>query len=148
MAPGILYISYLGLLVPIRLGISISLLFIAIKANIVSFYQGFDWEAVPGHLLLTVTAVTNAILAVFSLALAAIRDEDKLPPRIRWNCAACGIIVRVGLLALTVVTIVVTAEAADAGHFRVSELVLAEVILGLLLYVSSYLKESFPCVLT
>ena len=148
MAPGILYIPYPGLIIPVRFTISISLFFIAIKANVVSFYQGFDWEPIPGHLLLTLTAVTNAILAVISLALAAIRDEDKLPPRIRWNCAACGIIVRVGLLTLTVVTIVVTAEAADAGHFRVNELVLAEVTLGLLLYVSSHPKELFPWILT
>ena len=143
MAPGILYIPYPGLIVPVRFTISISLLFIAIKANVVSFYQGFDWEPIPGHLLLTVTAVTNVTLAVFSLALAAIRDEDKLPPRLRWNCATCGIIVRVGLLTLTVVTVVVTAKAADTGHFRVNELVLAEVTLGLLLYVSLHLKTSY-----
>jgi hypothetical protein len=85
----------------------------------------------------------QASLAVISLALAAIRDEDKLSPRIRWNCAACGIIIRVGLFALTVVTTVVTAQAADEGHFRVIELVLAEVTLGLLLYVSSYLKALY-----
>jgi len=137
MPPGILYIPYPGLIIPIRFTISISLLFIAIKSNVVSFYQGLDWATVPGHPLLTATAITNAVLATISIALAAIRDEDVLPPRIRWNCAACGIVVRIVLLALTIVSIVVTVEAAGAGHFRVNELVLAEVTLGLLLHVPS-----------
>jgi lysylphosphatidylglycerol synthetase-like protein (DUF2156 family) len=140
MAPSILSVPFPSLIIPVRFSISISLVFIAVKANVVSFYQGLDWEPIPGHLLLTVTAVTNTVLAVISLALAGIRDEDKLTPRVRWNCAALGMVVRLGLFALTIVTIVVTAEAAAVGHFRVNELVLAEVTLGFLVYVSSHLR--------
>lgn len=136
MSPGILYI-YPGLIVPIRFTISIALFFIAVKANVVAFYQGRDWSECPGHPLLLATALINSILSGLSLILSLIRDEDKLPPRVRWNCAAIGAVVRFFLFQLTLSTAIKTANNGLAGSFRLNEFVLAEVTLSLLLWVHS-----------
>lgn len=135
MSPGILFIPYPGLIIPVRFSISIALLFVSIKANVVASSQALDWITLPGHLLLLVNALVNAVLAGISLALAAIREEDELSPVLRWKCACCAIIVRIVLFPVAVWTIIAVAESASQGHLRVNELVLAEVTLGIMLYV-------------
>jgi hypothetical protein len=132
MSPGILYI-FPGLIIPIRFTISIALFFISIKANVVAFYEGKDWSSCSGHPLLLGTAILNSVLSMLSLIVSLIRDEDKLPPRVRWNCALFGMVVRILLFILTIFTIIVTAISGVGRSFRMNELVLAEIALGLLL---------------
>jgi hypothetical protein len=132
MSPGILYI-YPGLIIPIRFTISIALFFISIKANVVAFYEGKDWGSCLGHPQLLGTAIVNAVFSMLSIIVSLIRDEDKLPPRVRWNCAIFGMVVRILLFILTIFTIIVTAVSGAARSFRTNELVLAEITLCLLL---------------
>jgi hypothetical protein len=133
MSPGILYIRYFGIIIPIRITLSFALLFISIKANVISASEGVEWSLQPGHHFLLATALVNIGLAVVSIALFLIRDEDKLSPRLRWTSAVCGLATRLFLFALVILTIVVTALAAQRSEFRINELVLTFIALGLLL---------------
>jgi NADH:ubiquinone oxidoreductase subunit K len=109
MAPGILYIKYPGLIIPVRFTISIAILFIGIKANVVAFYEQQDWRDYPAHVFLLVTAIVNTTLAGLSIVLAFIREDEKLPAEIRWRCAVWGILFRAMLFALTIVSVIVIA---------------------------------------
>lgn len=124
-----------GIIIPVRFAISIALLFISVKCNVVAFYEGNDFRMLLGHSILLANAIVNVACASLSIMMAWIRDEEKLPPRLRWNSAAFGLFVRLLLFGLATFTVVVTAISSTTGAFRVKELIPAEITLGLLLYV-------------
>lgn len=133
MSPGLLYIRYIGLIIPIGITLSFALFFISIKVNVVSSREGNEWNIQPGPYLLFATACVNLLMAMGSVGLFMLRDEDMLPPRLRWTSAVCGLVTRVVLVALVVVTVVLIALDANRNQFRKQELILAFITLGLLL---------------
>ncbi|KAG8833764.1 E2 SUMO-conjugating protein ubc9 [Serendipita sp. 399] len=129
MTSGFYYVPYLGILVPVRLSISLSVLVFGIKSNVDSSAAGRDWYKHPGHVLLVTLGVISSVLASLSLMIGIIRDEEKLPPRTRWECAIFGIVIRWFLIGLSIAT---TVEASyDFGSKAIRPKVFVGVITSL-----------------
>ncbi|CAG8569661.1 14151_t:CDS:2 [Acaulospora colombiana] len=131
MSPGLLYIRCLKLIIPIRITLSFALFFISIKANVVYSSDGSDWSIQPPLYLLLATACVNLLMACVSATCFMIRDDELLPPRLRWASALCGLVTRVLLFALVVTTVVVIAHDSDEVQFRNQELCSVCLIVGM-----------------
>ncbi|KAG8799767.1 hypothetical protein FRC16_004400 [Serendipita sp. 398] len=136
MTSGFYYVPFLGLLVPVRLSFSLSVFVFAIKANVDSSAAGRDWHKYTGHVFLLTLGVTSSLLATMSLIVGLIRDEEKLPPRTRWECALFGLVLRSFLFGLSIFTMV------EISLDFVSKVIRTKVFVGIIISLSTLL--GFP----
>ncbi|KAG8751213.1 hypothetical protein FRC14_008077 [Serendipita sp. 396] len=133
MTSGFYYVPFLGLLVPVRLSFSLSVFVFAIKANVDSSAAGRDWHKYTGHVFLLTLGVTSSLLATMSLIVGLIRDEEKLPPRTRWECALFGLVLRSFLFGLSIFTMV------EISLDFVSKVIRTKVFVGIIISLSTLL---------
>ena len=86
-----------------------------------------------GRFLLLVTATTNFAFGSISIGLACLWDESKLEPVDRWYSAVAGVVTRVLLVGLTVVSVWGNVKEYDIRGIQKKEEVLALVGLSVLL---------------
>ncbi|KAG8811080.1 hypothetical protein FRC19_004114 [Serendipita sp. 401] len=133
MTSGFYYVPFLGLLVPVRLSFSLSVFVFAIKANVDSSAAGRDWHKYTGHVFLLTLGVISSLLATMSLIVGLIRDEEKLPPRTRWECALFGLVLRSFLFGLSIFTMV------EISLDFVSKVIRTKVFVGIIISLSTLL---------
>ena len=151
MAPGILIVPFVGFIIPVRLAIAFALFFFYIKISLVSPQHESTFTA--GRFLLLASAIANFAFGWVSIGLACLRDENKLEPVDRWYSAVAGVVTRVLLLGLAIVSVWGVAKEYEVRGIQKKEAVLALVGLSILLYVvfviadlsSSSLPSTFLC---